>query len=235
MIGRASVGLIAAISAVPSSAQLAITVGAESELRYRSRSISDGNPVANATLVYDDTSGLYAAGSAIADFDPEPGLLAVRGNAGYARRIGRGYSVDVGVMHTRYSDRYSGGSKTGLTEFYAGLSKGRFVGRAYYSPDYLGPGGSTLYGEIEATADLGDDFRLNGHVGMLRYLDTYALNDPTQLDWAIAAAKQFGTSEVHVVLSGGDARADYYDYYDYGYSYPRAGKTALVIGVSHAF
>jgi hypothetical protein len=113
------------------------------------------------------------------------------------------------------------------TEVYAGAYVGPVTARLYYSPDYRTAGQATLYGELEAGFEPLSNWRVSGHVGLLKYLkaSAYYRVGETSGDWRVSVARQLGKFEVHASLSRNRA------YYAYG---PHQ-KAAASVGGSLSF
>src|SRR5262249_30709718 len=107
------------LAASPTSAQVAGSVTLSSDLRFRGRSISDGEPAVSADLGYDHRSGIYVAASAATALSGEgPELVNVQENIGFAHRLRAGPTIDLGILHSDYPDYY---------------------GSDYHGPDYCRP------------------------------------------------------------------------------------------------
>lgn len=207
-------------------------VAIDSDHRLRGYSLSGGDPAASASLSYDDPSGFYAAGSAVAALNGEgPELLSIQANAGYAHRLSPELTIDAGILRSEYLENSIRPAAAHYTEIYAGLATRHFDSRIYFSPDYFEAGTETLYGELEAMTELGRNWRVKGHLGGLAYLGSAPGRPDTQVDWSVAASRSFGTAEVHAILSGRGPGHDYH----YEYYYGRSRRTALVVGASYAF
>lgn len=220
----------ATIAAAPAHAQLAASIGVESDYRFRGISLTDRRPAATVQIAYDDPSGIYANVSGIGALGRDgPRFVGVLGNVGYARRIGPKLYVDGGIVRSEYEAPYRRRRSRHYTEAYVGLGYDRFIARLSYSPDYFHPDAETLYGEVEAAIQPAPEWRLNAHVGTLVYLRSpYYLRHTTYYDWRVGASRQLGNVEVHAALSGGGPGKDYYG------GYPRS-RTALTAGASWSF
>ena len=215
---------------MPARAQVAGTIGIESDYRLRGHSLSGGYPVVTADLSYDDRSGVYLGATVIGvASDERPGLLGVQGNIGYARRLSPDLTIDVGLLRSTYTSSYSGERPAHYTEVYVGLTRHWLASHVYFSPDYFESGNAVLYGEIEAVAEPLPNLQLSAHLGGLTYLrapQTWRRRD--QYDWRLGVSRQSRVIEVHVALSGGGPGPEHYG------GEPRR-RTALVVGVSHSF
>ncbi|GAA0325502.1 hypothetical protein GCM10009087_39780 [Sphingomonas oligophenolica] len=223
----AAIGLFPATQA---QAQLAAAIGFESDYRLRGHSLSAGYPVVTADISYDDRSGLYLGASAIGVVSGErPGFLGAQADIGYAKRLGPDLTIDVGLLRSNYTSRFSGSRAAHYTEAYVGLTRRWLSSRLYVSPDYFGNGVSIVYGEIEAVAEPLPKLQLNAHLGGLTYLSAPPLYGRRgQYDWRLGVSRQSRLIEVHAALSGGGPGRDYYS------GTPRS-RTAFVVGVSHSF
>jgi uncharacterized protein (TIGR02001 family) len=229
---------------------MASQVSLQSNYEIRGISITGGRPVGGLDLSYDFTSGVFLNGSAfgaLSDHD-HPGLAGVIGDAGYARRLGLSLSADAGVTRTEYVGIGKGGTSTGYTEIYAGLTWRHLTARLYYSPDYFQSGTRTLYGELDGNIGLVAGIRLNAHLGALGYLNDGAgapLNyvrynyirydgmryGGVRYDWLIGASRQFGAIDAHMSLSGGGPNA----HYAYQPSDVPRYNTAFIVGMGYTF
>jgi uncharacterized protein (TIGR02001 family) len=154
-------------------------------------------------------------------------LLALTASLGYAHRLDERWSVDGGVVRAQYRRQGPDNRDEHYTELYLGLTSDRVSTHVYYSPDYLRPGWTTLYGEVDATVARVEKVQLGVHLGALAPLYT-SPNARTQFDWRASAARQFGPVELHAALTGGGPGRDYYDHEAHS-------KTALTFGASVFF
>lgn len=215
--------------AAPAFAQLAGSVGLDSDYRLRGYSLTNDHPAASAQVSYDAPSGLYFSILGLAELGRDTRFLGLVGNAGYAKRLDRHLTIDAGVLRSqiRAASRESFGFD--YTEIYAGASAGPVTGRIYYSPDYRTGSQSTLYGELEAGFEPISNWRLAGHVGLLTFLNSasYHRAGDTEKDWRLSLVRQLGKLEVHTAVSGGVPSA---------YSgYRVHKKVAVTVGGSFSF
>jgi len=230
-LGRTFLFALGAL-ADPSQAtgQVGAVLSAYTDFRFRGLSLSDGQPVGLADLSYDHSSGIYGAlsGSIVATRHDGLKPLGLTVNAGYAHRVGRNLSLDLGAVHSRYS-RYSGGlSEQSYTELYAGLST-RFVGTRFaVSPDYLGSARWTLHGELNGHLDAPHDFSFDASVGALIPLrdNGYQGSGRSTWDVRLGVAKRVGPLSIHGALTA-RGKGGYYG--NYG-----RGRTAIILGLSTA-
>lgn len=200
-----------------------------SDDRYRGVSLSDGRPVGILDLSYDAANGIYASisGSIVATRDEGLKGLGLVFNAGYAKRLGPGLTLDSGIVHSRYS-QYSGvGSSRRYTEVYVGLS-GKVLGaRLSVSPNYLGAIKWTVHGEVDAHFDLSRNSYLDGTLGALVPLGrrAYQGSYETQLDARVGIAHRLGPVSLHAAVTGRTGSTG-------AYGIRSHGRVALVVGVS---
>jgi uncharacterized protein (TIGR02001 family) len=213
----------------PAAAQISAAATIVSDDRFRGYSLSDGRPAAILDLGYDDSSGVYGtlSGSLVASRYEGVQPLGLLLNAGYAKRLKTGLTVDTGVTHSRYSRYSNRASETSYTEVYAGIS-GKFVtGRVYVSPDYLEHG--SIYGELNGNIPLGRNLNLDGHAGLLIPLrqSTYDEGYGRDIDWRIGIRRQFGAVSLQAAWT---AVRPAHDFYRYRYHH----RDALVLSLTYA-
>jgi uncharacterized protein (TIGR02001 family) len=158
-----------------------------------------------------------------------PGVLNVQGNIGFARRVSRTLTLDIGVLRSQYTARERTVAAH-YSEFYAGASAHGFSARVYYSPDYLSSGVNTLYGEVDFAAEPIRNWQVSAHAGT----QLFVANRPAPVphnqyyDWRVGVSRRFGRFTAQAALSSGGPGQEYY-----------AGglhdRTALVGGIRFAF
>jgi len=213
----------------PGTAQTSAAASIFSDDRFRGYTLSDGRPVGILDLYYDDPSGFYGTLSGKLVANDHEGLqpLGLILNAGYAKRLSSGLTIDAGVTHSDYSEYSDRAAARSYTEAYAGLSNKFLTARIYASPDYLK--GGTIYGELNAKAEIAPMLSLSGHAGLLVPLGgggpgyTYR----RELDWRIGIARQFGSVTLQAAWTGVSPGQNLYRY-----GYHR--REALVFGVTYA-
>jgi len=201
-----------------------------SDDRFRGYSLSDGRPVGILDLSYDAPNGLYGAlsGSLVASRHDGVQPLRLAANAGYAKRLRSGFTVDIGAVHSRYS-KYSGIGSSGrsYSEVYAGLA-GKLVGaRVSISPDYIGAAHWTAHGEINGHIDLSSKWFLDGEIGVLVLLGNaaYHASSSARLDARAGIARRLGRFTLHAAVTTHTEGPDIYTIREHG-------RTALVVGIS---
>ena len=215
--------------AAPSPAEVGAAVSLFSDARFRGYSLSAGHPVGVLDVSYDHPDGFYGAASLSALASSNGGIepLGAQLSGGYAKRLGRVVTLDVGAVHSRYTRHSSRGHATSYTEVYAGLSHGILTSRVYFSPHYFGRGSKAVYGELDAAVSPVRKLRLSGHVGLLVPIDYGVTRDRAQYDWRLGAAREIGPATLHLIATGGGPDRDYYA------NRPRK-RTALIVGLSLA-
>ncbi|NVM75648.1 uncharacterized protein (TIGR02001 family) [Duganella sp. SG902] len=155
-------------------AQLSGSAGLVSNYMYRGISLSDDKPAARLALNYDGTTGWFAGGQVVT------GQLAVEthrsaqwtGYAGYAQRLPSGVSWETGVSAYAFPNN----SSWSFRELFVGLAGDSLSGRLHYSPDYLGVGERSLYGELNGGWVLGPRVQAFWHGGYYYSLDNAQSN-----------------------------------------------------------
>jgi len=154
---------------VPALSQPSVSLGVETDRRYRGRSISDGRPVVTIAASQDVTNGVYAgvSGSATLTGKDRAGFLAAQYFLGIAKNLNNEISVDVGISGYHYTRRSSLNRDADYFEAYAGLTRGRVSGYLRYSSDHLGTGTPVFYLDVNANAEVAPNWTVVGHVGVL--------------------------------------------------------------------
>jgi hypothetical protein len=222
-------GLLAAGIPAPAAAQFGAVVSAYTDQRFRGYSLSDGRPVGILDLSYDGPNGVYAAASGSVLLTRHEGLkgLGLALNGGYAKRIRPDLTLDLGVIHSRYSE-YSGvATGRAYTELYAGLA-GKLVGARFsLSPNYIGPARWTLHGEVNGRIDLTDDLLLDGSLGALVPLGNGAYAGAARATWdaRLGLAQRVGRISLRAAFTARGKSSDIY-------ASRRHGRAAIVLGIS---
>ena len=168
-------GLLAGLfvlGAMPAQAQLSGSLTVASDFRLRGISVTERRPAVTLSAAYDDRSGLYAGASVIAH-DPEAVAARILGHTeylGYAMRADDGVSWDVGVANvdlTLYADQKY---PLSYRQLYVGVGKDSLSARLSLSPNYPRHGLSSAYLDLNGVARPAEDWRVSGHVGVMRRL-----------------------------------------------------------------
>ena len=218
------------LPAAPAAAAVGASASVWSDARLRGYSLSAGHPVGQLDLSYDDESGFYAAlsGSLVAGNEHGIKPLGLEESVGFAKQLGRGPTLDVGIHNSNYSKYSKYGEARGYTEAYAGLIGKVVSTHVYVSPNYFRANDWRLYGEVEAGVRPLPKLLLSAHVGLLVPLGSANYRRQTDHDWRIGAAREVGRLTLHLDLSGGGPRKDFYERRMHN-------RTALVAGASFLF
>jgi uncharacterized protein (TIGR02001 family) len=191
-------GLVLALAA-PARAELSFSGVVASDDRFRGDSTSGHRPVATVSAAYDDVGGFYLGISFTAVAAGDYGLKPLRSTqyAGYAKRLKPGLSLDVGVTHRVSSDYYTGEYARDLTEAYVGIVGKRLSSHLFFSPDYDGHGGASVYGEVEALLLDRGQWSLSSHVGALvPPRESAGASREIELDGRIGATRRLGRTAI---------------------------------------
>ncbi|MYM25623.1 hypothetical protein GTP46_23610 [Duganella sp. FT135W] len=160
--------------ALDAHAQLSGSAGVLSNYLYRGISLSSDKPAARLALNYDDAAGWFAGGQVVT------GQLAVEthrsaqwtGYAGYAQRLPSGLAWEAGVTAYDFPRR----PNWNFHEAFIGLAGDSISARLHYSPDYLGMGERSLYGELNGGWALASRLQAFWHGGYYYSLDNARSN-----------------------------------------------------------
>ncbi len=209
-------------------AEIGLTASIFSDARFRGYSLSEGEPVGNLDFAYDDASGFYAGGAASAFLrhGEYPTPLAVQVDAGYAKELASGTTLDLGVTHSNYSHYSRSQRGNSYTEIYAGLGWRGLSSRLSFSPHYFDAGRWTAYGELNGQISPASKWTVNGHAGILVPLRTPSQSSSrTNVDWSIGATRELGRLALHAAWSDGSLGRDFYG------KRPHS-RSAVVVGAS---
>ncbi len=163
----AAVSFLAAmlLGAPAAYAQWSGSAGVVSDYLYRGVSLSSGRPAPRVALNYDADSGWYGGAQVVS-----AQLAGATGRGaqwlaygGYAERLPSGLSWEAGV--SRYTFRQL--PRWRFNEVHGGVAFGNAGARLYYSPDYLGMGTRTWYGELNGGWELAGGLGAFWHAGYL--------------------------------------------------------------------
>ena len=202
---RALFACILLAATLPAAAQWSGSITLSSQARLRGMAVGDRQPVAELELVHDDPRGFYLGGSASLVASRDSGLqpLAFTQYAGFARRLPHDMVVDLGIVHSGYTE-YSGiGNGGSYTEAYAGLIGPHLSGRLSLSPGYFRKDRPTLYAEVEGHADIARNGSIFAHAGLLTPLrDQPERYRNSVVDWRIGARHRFGRIDLEAAWTG---------------------------------
>jgi uncharacterized protein (TIGR02001 family) len=189
--------------ATPARAQLAFSGTVASDDRFRGDSASGNRPVATFSIAYDDVHGPYAGISFTAVIGRGAGIQPLRSiqYLGYATRLNWGVSLDLGVSHRISSHYYTGEYGRELAEAYVGIVGRRMSSHVFFSPDYDGHGGASVYAEVDDLLLDRGKWSLTGHIGALAPPREPAERRRTvEIDWRLGATRRFGRTAVSLAL-----------------------------------
>lgn len=197
----------------PAGAQVAASASLTSDYQYRGLSLSDGEPAASVSLSYERDAGGYAGGTVLVRAAARPGseILAHVEYVGYAWRVGKNQTWDLGVTNLVVFDAYGGKSAARDTEAYAGISRNNLKLYIYYSPSYFGEDQGVVYADLGGGFRPARHWRIFGHVGVLTRLRG---SDPSygpreQYDARAGVAADVGRAEVQLAWTIAVHEADY--------------------------
>jgi uncharacterized protein (TIGR02001 family) len=213
-------GALLAAAGAANAAGLTVTPTIATDYDFRGVSQTEATPDRGDVLPFDPAfqlgatyafeSGLYASiwGSNV-DFsydDGEGGTVNSKPDIEIDYSVGfaggdaaESFGYDLGVIYYTYPSA----SSYNTFEVYAGLSKGIFSGKLWYSDDYASTNNSGFYLEGNAGIPLPMDFTLLAHVGMadLQHSDSVT-------DYSIGVGKSFGNFATNLKFIDG---TDHYD------------------------
>jgi uncharacterized protein (TIGR02001 family) len=205
-------GALLAVTCTASAAGFTVTptIATDYDFRGVSQTIVGGDrndvipfePAFQLGANYAAENGLYAGiwGSNV-DFGPGDPSIELDYTVGFTGgNAEESVGYDLGATYYTYLDA---GSRN-TVELYAGISKGWFSGKIWFSPDYASSDDSGFYVEGNATIPLPMDFSLLGHVG-LSDGDFYT---SSITDYSIGVARNFGGFSANLKFVDG---TDHYD------------------------
>lgn len=186
------------VAAGAANAGITVTPTLTSDYDFRGLSQTLNDPAFQLGLTYQSEAGLYmgvwgsnvdfasgdGANGGIGDWDrPSTEIDVFLGYAWGDADAGLGF--DVGAIY--YS--YPNAGDNNFTEVYAGIAKGYFSAKAWYSWDFANSGWGAYYLETNVDAPLGEDgFRFLGHLGYSDgdYFDgQYRPGRDGYMDWSL--------------------------------------------------
>lgn len=171
---------------------------------YRGDQASNGDPIVTVGVHHETEGGLYLGGTVTGALGGQAGTRLSSGTqyGGYSVKAG-GTTFDIGVIHRTYRADYSDEYARDLTEFYAGLTRGKLTARLFLSPAYV-PGRFSVYAETDVELFERHGWSLSGHAGLrLTQKSGPPINtETTKVDYAVHAEKTLGRFAIGAVLTG---------------------------------
>ncbi|MFM1885569.1 MAG: hypothetical protein RL026_726 [Pseudomonadota bacterium] len=176
------------------SAEVSVTAALTSDYDFRGITQTAEDPAFSLSLNYAHDSGFYAGlwGSNV-EFGPGDPSIEIDAFAGFSGGDAEeSFGYDIGAVYYTYQ----GLSEANTPEIYAGISKGWFAGKLWYSWDFGGVGDSAYYVETNGTWGLPSDFSLLAHVGYSggSYWDN--ANGGGYFDYSVGVSRSFGNFDV---------------------------------------
>jgi uncharacterized protein (TIGR02001 family) len=182
-------------------ADFSVTPTLTSDYDFRGISQTSKDPAFQLNLGYTHESGFYAGiwGSNVDFGSPKPDIELdyTVGFAGGDAAESVGY--DVGVAYYTYPKF----KDANYPEIYAGVSKGMFSGKVWYSPDVLDS--TSWYTEGNGTFPLPNDFAFTAHAG---YSFGHYWDSNKYFDWSVGVTKSFGNFATALKFVDGSDLAD---------------------------
>jgi uncharacterized protein (TIGR02001 family) len=189
------------------NAGVSVTPTLVSDYDFRGISQTGKDPAFSLGVNYSHESGFYAGlwGSNV-DFGPGDPSIEVDLFAGFTGGDAtETFGYDVGAIYYTYVSA----SDFNYPEIYAGISKGPFAAKLWYSWDFGGLDKDAYYLEGNGTFPLGDSgFSALAHIGWSggKYWDDFYGDG--YFDWAVGVQKSFGNFTVALKYIDGSDLAD---------------------------
>lgn len=155
-------GALLAVAGAANAAGLTVTPTITTDYDFRGLTQTDEDPAFQLGATYTFENGFYlgAWGSNV-DFPGADADIEIDAYAGFAGGdAAESFAYDVGAILYAYP---SSDDAEEVVELYAGLTKGMFNGKFWFSPDNYGD--TSMYVEGNVTVPLPHNFSLLGHVG----------------------------------------------------------------------
>ena len=192
-----AVALFTLLAAADASAQVSGSVAFVSDYLFRGVSLSDGRPVMQFNLTYDDASGWYGGAFASgARFVSDPGThVQLIGYAGHARRLGGGLNFDAGASYATFT----GLAGYDYAEVHAAFATNDAMVQLSYSPNYFDRSVPTAYLELNASLPRGRLLTPFIHLGVLRTLsERSGYGQRTHVDGRIGVGCDIGRAALQL-------------------------------------
>ena len=204
----------------------------DSDYQWQGLSLSNGMPVASATVSGEWRNGAYAGLTGVVGAADDDGVrpLVYIADLGYAHRLRGGTALDVGIINSggqlyagrRYPFTY--------TQVYAGLSMDRVSAHLFYSPRYLGEPVGALYLGVDGAVRPAAHWRLAAHLGVFATLGRApgAPAERPRLDLRAGVVREIGMLELHLFWTTTVPAPEY----PTGYVAPNR---AILLGATYTF
>ena len=154
-------------------AQFVGSLALANQNRYRGVATEDVGPVLRASAMADASFGAYAGVSglwrtrdaALANAEAIVGWSGRLNDIPALSGIDPAWGWDVAWHRTHYGES----SRYDFSEGMAGLLAPGWSARLWWAPHYFGSDWSSLYGEVNASRDIAEHWRVFAHIGTLRY------------------------------------------------------------------
>jgi len=185
-------GALLAAAGAASAGSFSVTPAVTNDYDWRGLTQSDEDFAFQLGGSYEADNGFYvgAWGSQV-DFGPGDPNVEIDVFAGYAAETDM-FGYDLGVNYYTYP----GDSDGNFFEVYAGISKGMFSGKLWFSPKFLGDYGDDpgFYIEGNVEVPLPSNFSLLGHVGY-SFGDVYT-GSSEYTDFAVGVGYSFSNFDL---------------------------------------
>jgi len=196
---RALLALVPALLAHACLAQGVVTLGLDSQDRYRGLPGPLPGPALRASAMADGPAGLYGGMSVVAlararQFGRAQAVL------GISRRIGGDWAWDLALMR----DHYPGNGDYDYTELMAGVIVGEQSLRAWASRHYYGQPPAALYLDWSGAMRLDSRWRLLAHLGSLSVAHGPAGDEPVtpRTDALLGVGLLTGSMDLRLSVDG---------------------------------
>jgi uncharacterized protein (TIGR02001 family) len=203
---------VVSLGAASAHAQVSSTVTLASDYEFRGVSLSDTEPVLQASLDYAFANGFaIGAWASPLDYgDDYDGSVELDYYASYSREVSDTLSWSAGL--TAYTYPGSEASATRLKiepyiEGYVDITLGGLNAAQWYADDYSGLGISAQYTEVNYTLALPRDLSLKAHVGYSwgDYWEDDTMGGGELADFSLGLAYQAGNFSLNGKITGTDA------------------------------
>jgi uncharacterized protein (TIGR02001 family) len=229
-VRRLAFAFCALLVAPLASAGVSGSVALTSDYRFRGITLSDGIPAFQLDVDWSTPQGWYAgafaSGARLAP-DYKAGLQWI-GYAGYARRIDGRWNWDLGMDYAGFTREH----EYDYPEIHFGLICTPVQLRLHYARHYFGQGPAVWYAEANGMQELGERWRMFGHVGVLHYQGA-PIDHVSREHYDVRAGvgARFGAFDLQWAWVGSAGGA----FYAFGYPESYAHQRAIVFTISRGW